>query len=318
MKTRHANPSLKKSIAILVPCYNEEKSIAKVIKAFNQALPEATIYVFDNNSTDATARIAKTSGALVFSENRQGKGNVVRTMFRQIKADCYLLVDGDDTYSARDAKKMCQPILDDEADLVIGDRLSSSYFTENKRLFHNTGNRTVGFLINKIFKSHINDVMTGYRAMSYDLVKSFSILSKGFEIETEMAIFAIDKNFRITEIPISYKDRAPDNPSKLNTYKDGARVLKTITILFKEYRPSFFFNIVSLFLYLIAIILGAPIVSEYFQTGLVPRLPTLIVSGFLVIISILLNITGIILQVIVKKNRQIYELYLNLINIIKS
>lgn len=276
-------------------------------------MPDSIIYVYDNNSTDRTKTIAKTSGALVYSESRQGKGNVVRAMFRNIKADCYLLVDGDDTYSAKDAKKLCQPILDGESDMVIGDRLSSSYYTENKRLFHNTGNKTVSFLINKIFKSNIHDIMTGYRAMSYNFVKSFPILSQKFEIETEMAIFAVDKNFRITEIPISYKDRAADNPSKLNTYSDGIRVLKTIATLFKEYRPLAFFTIISIIFYFLAIILGLPVISDYFQTGTVPRFPTLIVSGFLVVIGILLNITGIILQVIVKKDRQLYELFFNLI-----
>lgn len=302
-----------KKIAILIPCYNEEKSIKKVIDSFKKELPDSIIYVYDNNSTDRTKTIAKTSGALVYSESRQGKGNVVRTMLRNIKADCYLLVDGDDTYSAKDAKKLCQPILDGESDMVIGDRLSSSYYTENKRLFHNTGNKTVSFLINKIFKSNIHDVMTGYRAMSYNFVKSFPILSQKFEIETEMAIFAVDKNFRITEIPISYKDRAADNPSKLNTYSDGIRVLKTIAMLFKEYRPLAFFTIISIIFYFLAIILGLPVISDYFQTGTVPRFPTLIVSGFLVVIGILLNITGIILQVIVKKDRQLYELFFNLI-----
>lgn len=302
-----------KKIAVLIPCYNEEKSIKKVIDSFKKELPDSIIYVYDNNSTDRTKTIAKTSGALVYSESRQGKGNVVRAMFRNIKADCYLLVDGDDTYSAKDAKKLCQPILDGESDMVIGDRLSSSYYTENKRLFHNTGNKTVSFLINKIFKSNIHDIMTGYRAMSYNFVKSFPILSQKFEIETEMAIFAVDKNFRITEIPISYKDRAADNPSKLNTYSDGIRVLKTIAMLFKEYRPLAFFTIISIIFYFLAIILGLPVISDYFQTGTVPRFPTLIVSGFLVVIGILLNITGIILQVIVKKDRQLYELFFNLI-----
>lgn len=312
-----STPKRKKEIAVIIPCYNEAKSIKKVIQDFKKELPEATIYVFDNNSTDHTHKIAEDSGAIVYSENRQGKGNVVRTAFRTIKADCYLLVDGDDTYSAKDALKLCQPILDNSADMVIGDRLSSSYYTENKRPFHNIGNKTVSFLINKIFKSHINDIMTGYRAMTYEFVKSFPILSKGFEIETEMAIFAVDKNFRIIETPISYKDRASDNPSKLNTYSDGFRVLKTIAVLFKEYKPSIFFNIVSTLFYIIAIILGIPILIEYFQTGLVPRLPTLIISSFLVIIGILLNITGLILQVVVKKDRQLYELFFNLIQIDK-
>lgn len=303
-----------KTIAVLIPCYNEEKSIEKVVNDFRKNLPDATIYVFDNNSTDHTNELAKKSGATVFLEKRQGKGNVVRTALRNINSDCYLLVDGDDTYSAKDAKKLCQPILDNAADMVIGDRLSSSYFLENKRLFHNTGNKVVRFFINKLFKSNISDIMTGYRAISYEFAKSFPVLSKGFEIETEMTIFAVDKNFRIAEKAISYKDRASDNPSKLNTYSDGIRVLKTIAILFKEYKPAAFFNIISLLFYVLAIILGMPILVEYFQTNLVPRFPTLIVSGFLVIVGVLLNITGLILQVIVKKDRRMYELFFNLVS----
>lgn len=318
MTKKQFGSTYSKKIAILIPCFNEEKSIKKVVEDFKKELPEALVYVYDNNSTDKTKIIAESSGAITYSETRQGKGNVVRTMLRNINADCYLLVDGDNTYSAKDARKLCKPILDEEADMVIGDRLSSSYYTENKRLFHNTGNKAVSFLINKIFKSNVKDIMSGYRAMNYGFAKSLPILSKGFEIETEIAIFAIEKNFRILEIPIAYKDRTSDNPSKLNTYTDGIRVIKTIATLFKEYKPFAFFTILSMFAYILAIILGAPVIFEYFQSGIVPRFPTLIVACFLIIIGLLLSVTGIILQVIAKKDRQHYELYFNYIQSKKS
>ena len=231
-------------------------------------------------------------------------------MFRDIDADCYLMVDGDDTYPAENARSMCEYVLEGKADMVIGDRLSSTYFQENKRPFHNFGNVLVRTLINKIFKSKIKDIMTGYRAFSYEFVKTFPILSKGFEIETEMSIHAIDKNFNLVEIPVTYRDRPEGSVSKLNTYKDGARVIKTIATLFKEYKPSLFFNCVALVFLIVSIILGAPIFVEYFQTGLVPRIPTLIVSSIFMVIAILLCITGIILQVIVKKHRQLFEILL--------
>lgn len=309
---KEVNNMLKKEkIAVLVPCYNESKTIEKVVKDFKKELPEATIYVYDNNSSDGTDEIARAAGAIVKYEYRQGKGNVIRSMFRDIDADCYLMIDGDDTYPASNAKEMCELILDKKADMVIGDRLSSTYFTENKRPFHNFGNKIVRWLINKLFNNHIKDIMTGYRAFSYDFVKGFPVLSKGFEIETEMTIHAVDKNFSLVEIPVSYKDRPEGSVSKLNTYKDGFKVLKTIAILFKEYKPALFFNIFASLCLIIALILGIPVFVEYFSTGLVPRFPSLIVAGVFLTIALLLWISGIILQVIVKKHRQLYELLLN-------
>lgn len=303
-----------KKIAVLIPCYNEAKTIEKVVKDYKSVLPNADIYVYDNNSTDKTDEIAKKAGAIVRYEYRQGKGNVIRTMFREIDADCYLMIDGDDTYPKENAKEMCNLILDGKADMVIGDRLSSTYFTENKRPFHNLGNKMVRFLINKLFKNNIKDIMTGYRAFSYEFVKSFPVLSKGFEIETEMTIHALDKNFKLIEVPVTYRDRPEGSVSKLNTYSDGFKVLKTIASLFKEYKPASFFNIISIICLIIALILGVPVVIEYFNTGLVPRFPTLIVAGIALLVALLLCITGIILQVIVKKHKELYELYLNLIN----
>ena len=308
----------KGNIAVLIPCYNESKTISKVIKDFKKALPNASIYVYDNNSTDNSVELAKKAGAIVRHEYRQGKGNVIRSMFREIDADCYIMVDADDTYEAKNSEAMAQLILEGKADMVIGDRLSSTYFTENKRFGHNFGNRLVRFLINKLFKNRIKDIMTGYRAFSYDFVKSFPILSEGFEIETEMTIFVVDRNFKISEIPIEYRDRPAGSESKLNTYSDGLKVLKTITVLFEEYKPAAFFNIISSILLLISLIVGLPVVFEYFETGLVPRFPTLIVSGFLLIAALLLFVTGTILQVIVKKDRQSFENYLNLITNFKS
>ncbi len=302
-----------KKIAVLIPCYNEAKTIAKVVKDYKEALPDADIYVYDNNSTDDTDKIAKKAGAIVRYEYRQGKGNVIRTMFREIDADCYLMIDGDDTYPAENAREMCDLILDGKADMVIGDRLSSTYFKENKRPFHNFGNRIVRWLINKLFKNNIKDIMTGYRAFSYEFVKGFPVLSKGFEIETEMTIHAVDKNFKLVEIPVSYRDRPEGSVSKLNTYSDGLKVLKTIASLFKEYKPAMFFNICAFISLLVGIIIGIPAYAGYFVTGLVEKFPSLIVSCFAIMIALLFFVTGLILQVIAKKQKQNYELYLNLI-----
>ncbi len=302
---------MKSKIAVLIPCYNESKTIAKVVKDYKEALPEADIYVYDNNSTDNTDEIAKKAGAIVRYESKQGKGNVIRTMFREIDADCYLMIDGDDTYPAENARQMCDYVLENGVDMVIGDRLSSTYFEENKRPFHNLGNRMVRGLINKIFKSNIRDIMTGYRAFSYNFVKTFPILSKGFEIETEMTIHAIDKNFTLKEIPVQYRDRPEGSVSKLNTYKDGARVIKTIAILFEEYKPALFFNTIAACIFIISLILAIPVFIEYFKTGLVPKFPTLIVAGIMLVISLLLSVSGIILQVIVKKHKQLFEIMLN-------
>ncbi len=299
-----------KKIAVLIPCYNESKTIEKVVKDFKKALPDADIYVYDNNSVDGTDKIAKKAGAIVKYEYRQGKGNVIRSMFRDLNYDCYLMIDGDDTYPAKNAKEMCDLVLSGKADMVIGDRLSSTYFKENKRRFHGFGNKLVRFLINKLFKSNIKDIMTGYRAFSYDFVKTVPILSKGFEIETEMTIHALDKNFKILEIPVDYKDRPEGSVSKLNTYSDGIKVLGTIMRLFKEYKPKVFFGFVSLVFFIISICFGTPVFIEYFKTGLVPRFPTLIFSGFMLMISILMLVCGIILEVVVKKHRQLFELYL--------
>ena len=309
---------MKSKIAVLIPCYNEAKTIEKVVKDYKNALPEADIYVYDNNSTDGTDEIARKAGAIVRYEKKQGKGNVIRSMFCEIEAECYIMIDGDDTYPAESAREMCDYVLNENVDMVIGDRLSSTYFTENKRAFHNFGNRIVRWSINTIFRSKINDIMTGYRAFSYKFVKSYPVLSKGFEIETEMTIHAIDKNFTLKEIPVQYRDKPEGSVSKLNTYKDGIRVIKTIATLFKEYKPGLFFNIISLIIFIIAAILAIPVFIEYMNTGLVPRFPTLIVACILLVICLLLTTTSIILQVIVKKNKQIFEILLNQIVIMKN
>ena len=275
-------------IAVLIPCFNEAKTIEKVVNDYKKALPEADIYVYDNNSTDSTATIAERAGAIVRYEPRQGKGNVIRQMFRDINADCYLITDGDDTYSAENAKEMCSYILDGKADMVIGDRLSSTYFKENKRRFHNFGNKIVRLLINKLFNNNIKDIMTGYRAFSKQFVKSFPVLSKGFEIETEMTIHAVDKNFKLVEIPIGYKDRPEGSISKLNTYKDGLKVMKTIATLFREYKPFLFFAVFSVIILIVSLLFMIPVFIEYFKTGLVPKIPTLIFSLMLMVIAILI------------------------------
>ena len=305
-------------IAVLIPCYNESKTIKKVVSDYKKVLPEADIYVYDNNSSDGTDKIASESGAIVRYERKQGKGNVIRSMFQDIEADCYIMVDGDDTYPAENAREMCDLVLNDGIDMVIGDRLSSTYFQENKRPFHNMGNKLVRNLIEIMFKTDIKDIMTGYRAFSYKFVKTFPVLSKGFEIETERSIHAVDKNFTLKEIPVMYRDRPEGSVSKLNTYKDGLKVLKTIGTLFKEYKPALFFNIIALIVFIISIILAVPVFSEYFRTGLVPRIPTLVVSGILFIVGLLLETTGLILQVTVKKNRQAFEISLNQICILKN
>ena len=300
-----------KKIAVLIPCYNESVTIEKVIHDYKKALPGADIYVYDNNSSDKTDEIARAAGAIVKYEYRQGKGNVIRSMFREIEADCYLMIDGDDTYPAEHARKMVDLVLEKGVDMVIGDRLSSTYFTENKRPFHNLGNRMVRFFINKLFDNKICDIMTGYRAFSRRFVKSFPVLSKGFEIETEMTIHAVDKNFLLEEIPVKYRDRPDGSVSKLNTFSDGMKVLSTIATLFREYRPVAFFTSVSILLEVIALAFFIPVLVEFFRTGLVLRFPTLIVAGIIAMIGILLWVCGIILEVIVKKHRQLYEILLN-------
>ena len=266
-------------IAVLIPCYNESRTIAKVVADYRAVLPEADIYVYDNNSTDHTDDIAREAGAIVRYEYRQGKGNVIRTMFREIEADCYLMIDGDDTYPAENAREMVDLVLNRKVDMVVGDRLSATYYTENKRPFHNLGNRLVKRLVNTIFHGDVRDIMTGYRAFSYQFVKSFPVLSQGFEIETEMTIHALDKNLSLNSVPVEYRDRPEDSVSKLNTYSDGLRVLRTIARLYKEYRPLSFFGLFAALFGAAGLILFIPVLAEYFRTGLVPRFPTLIVSG---------------------------------------
>ena len=300
-------------VAVLIPCYNEEKTVAKVVRDYRAALPQADIYVYDNNSTDRTAELAAQAGAIVRREYRQGKGNVIRSMFRQIDADCYLMTDGDDTYPAEAAPQMVRMILEGKADMVNGDRLSSTYFTENKRPFHNGGNRLVRGLINRLFQADVRDIMTGCRAFSRSFVKTFPVLSRGFEIETEMTIHAVDKNFLIREIPIEYRDRPEGSVSKLNTYSDGARVLATVFRLYKDYRPFAFFGALALLFLLAALVLFLPVGVEYLKTGLVPRFPTLIVSAALGLCALLSFVAGVILDVVVKKHRQLFELLLTMV-----
>lgn len=297
-------------IAVLIPCYNEEKTIKKVITDFKKVLPEATVYVYDNNSSDDTAKIAKEFGAVVRHEYKQGKGNVIRRMFREIEADCYIMADGDDTYPAENAREMCDLVLKKGADMVVGDRLSSTYFDENKRMFHNFGNSIVRNSINFLFKSNIKDIMTGYRAFSYQFVKTFPIIAKGFEIETEMSIHAIDKNMLVENVVITYRDRPEGSESKLNTFSDGFKVLKTIGKLFRDYKPLAFFGTISIFLILIAIAFFIPIIIEYINTGLVPNFPTLIVCGFVALTAIVSLFSGMILESLKLKNKHDFEINL--------
>ena len=297
-------------IAVLLPCYNEACTIAKVVTDFRAALPEADIYVYDNNSTDGTSQVAQQAGAIVRHEPVQGKGNVIRRMFREVEADCYLMADGDDTYPAEQARQMVSPILEEHVDMVIGDRLSSTYFEQNKRPFHNGGNRVVRWLIRRFWHTDIHDIMTGYRAFSRTFVKNFPVMSGNFEIETEMTIHALDRRFLLREVPVVYRDRPQGSVSKLNTFSDGISVLKTIVLLYKEYRPLRFFSWLAAFLTLAGVLLLIPVLVEYFHTGLVPRFPTLIVSMFLLLAALLSLFTGLCLDVIVTKDRKNYELRL--------
>lgn len=302
--------------AVLIPCYNEAKTIEKVVTDFKKVLPDAQIYVYDNNSTDGTAEIAEKAGAIVRHEYRQGKGNVIRSMFRDIEADCYIMTDGDDTYPAQHAKEMEEMVLKKNADMVVGDRLTATYFTENKRAFHNTGNKLVRKLVNLIFKGNVTDIMTGYRAFSPLFVKSFPIQSKGFEIETEMTIHALDKNFHIVSLPVDYRDRPEGSESKLNTVSDGIKVLKKIVRLFKDYKPLAFFGIASLLFALVGIILFIPILIEFLNTGLVPKMPTLLGAGVFLIIAMLSLVCGLVLDTVAKKQRDQFEIELNIIKML--
>lgn len=301
-------------IAVLIPCYNESKTIEKVVTDFKRVLPEAVIYVYDNNSTDHTDEIARKAGAVVRYEHRQGKGNVIRRMFREINAECYIMTDGDDTYPAESAPEMIKKVLERNVDMVVGDRLSSTYFTENKRPFHNFGNSLVRKSINLLFNTDIKDIMTGYRAFSYQFVKSFPVLSKGFEIETEMSIHAADKNMFVENVVIEYRDRPEGSVSKLNTYSDGFRVLRTIARLYRTYKPMNFYGVVAAVLAVLSVGFLIPILVKYSQTHLVPNFPTLFVCGFVMLAAIQSFFSGMILQTISQKNRQDFEMELQHIN----
>jgi len=297
-------------IAVLIPCYNESQTITKVVTDFRKTLPEAVIYVYDNNSTDGTDELARKAGAVVRYEYQQGKGNVVRRMFQEVEADCYIMVDGDDTYPAVHAREMADKVLQRNADMVVGDRLSSTYFTENKRRFHNSGNTFVRKSINWLFHNSIKDIMTGYRAFSYRFVKTFPVLSHGFEIETEMSIHAVDKNLAVENVIIDYQDRPEGSESKLNTVSDGMKVLRTIARLFRCYQPQKFFGAIAALLLIISLLFFVPILCTYFADGLVPRFPTLVVCGFTALAAVQCFFVGMQLQNIVQKNKQDFEMQL--------
>lgn len=305
-------------IAVLIPCYNEGLTIAKVVKDYKDALPEAVVYVYDNNSTDDTVKAAQEAGAVIRHEGQQGKGSVIRRMFREIDAECYIMVDGDDTYPADDAGKMADKVLLENTDMVVGDRLSSSYFTENKRKFHNFGNLLVLRVINFLFQCDMRDIMTGYRAFSYKFVKTFPVLSRGFEIETEMTIHAIDKRMQVDSVVVGYRDRPKNSESKLNTYSDGWKVLCTIMKLFRSCRPFAFFGMLAVLLALISAAFFCPVFWEYLRTGEVSRFPTLIVCGFVLLASIQSFFSGLVLSNIQQKNRQDAEYWLYVVENVKD
>lgn len=294
-------------IAVLIPCYNERATVEKVVRDFQRALPEATVYVYDNNSSDGTAELAARAGAVVRRERTQGKGNVIRRMFREIDAQCYIMADGDDTYPAESAPQMARLVLEEQADMVVGDRLSGTYFSENKRPFHNTGNSLVRSIINRLFGSDIKDIMTGYRAFSYAFVKTYPVLAGGFEIETDMTIHAISRRMRVENVVISFRDRPQGSVSKLNTVQDGMRVLMTILRLFKNYRPFAFFGMLALILAALSTIFVIPVFTEFFRTGLVPRYPTLIACGFAMLAALLLFASGLVLSTLQQKDRRDFE-----------
>ena len=300
-------------IAVLIPCYNEEKTIAKVVKDARAALPEAVIYVYNNNSSERTAELAAEAGALVRNEYMQGKGNVIRRMFREVEAECYVMVDGDDTYPMEYAAEMVDKVLNHNADMVVGDRLSSTYFTENKRPFHNMGNSLVRGSINRLFGCDIKDIMTGYRAFSYGFVKTFPVLSKGFEIETEMTIHAVSNNMQIENVVVDYRDRPEGSESKLNTYADGLKVLGTIGKLYKDYKPLGFFTLLAVLLAAVSIVFFIPVLVDFIKTGMVDKFPTLFVCGFVMLAVIQSFFSGLILSNMALKNRRDFEFRLNMI-----
>lgn len=298
-------------IAVLIPCYNEEKTVGKVVADAKKALPDATVYVYDNNSTDKTIETAEQAGAIVRKEPRQGKGYVMRRMFREIDAQCYICVDGDDTYPMEYAARMAELVLEEQADMVVGDRLSSTYFKENKRPFHNLGNSMVRSTINNLFHCEIKDIMTGYRAFSYDFVKSYPVLSRGFEIETEMTIHAVFNEMVIANVPVEFRNRPEGSESKLNTYTDGARVLTTIVKLYKNYKPLGFFSMIAALMLLVAAVMFGWVFARFLNTHLVENMPTLIVSGFIALAAVLAFFVGLILSDMVTRNRREFELRLN-------
>jgi len=298
-------------IAILIPCYNEETTIYKVVSDARAALPEATVYVYDNNSTDKTVEQAKNAGAIVRYEHKQGKGNVIRRMFREIDAECYIMVDGDDTYPMEYAREMADKVLKNNVDMVVGDRLSSTYFTENKRPFHNLGNSFVRGSINKLFDCDIKDIMTGYRAMSYEFVKSYPVLSKGFEIETEMTIHAVFNEMSIDNVIVDYRDRPDGSESKLNTYSDGFKVISLIIKLYKNYKPLAFFSLLALMMTFVALVMFGWVFARFLGTHLVENMPTLVVSGFIELAAVQAFFSGMILSDMVTKNRRDFEIRLN-------
>lgn len=298
-------------IAVLIPCYNEEKTIEKVVTDAKNALPEAIIYVYDNNSCDKTVDLARKAGAIIRYERRQGKGNVIRRMFREIEAQCYIMIDGDDTYPLEYARQMADKVLKEESDMVVGDRLSSTYYQENKRPFHNMGNSLVKGSINTLFHSEIQDIMTGYRAFSYQFVKSFPVLSKGFEIETEMTIHAVYNNMQVDNVIVNYRDRPEGSVSKLNTYSDGLRVLNTILKMFRQYKPLIFFTVLALFMTMVSMGFFIPVLIDFLETGMVDKFPTLIVCGFVELAAIQSVFAGLILHNLGVKERRDFELHLN-------
>ena len=298
-------------IAVLIPCYNEEKTIEKVVTDAKRVLPEAVVYVYDNNSTDKTAEIALKAGAIVRQEPRQGKGYVLRRMFREIDAQCYICVDGDDTYSMESAREMADKVLEHNVDMVVGDRLSSTYFKENKRPFHNFGNSMVRSTINRFFHCNVKDIMTGFRAMSYEFVKSYPVLSRGFEIETEMTIHAVFNEMVIENVVVDYRDRPEGSESKLNTYSDGAKVLGTIVSLYKNYKPLKFFTSLAIVMLIVAAVMFLWVFAKFLNTHLVENMPTLIVSGFIALAAIQSFFSGLILSDMVTKNRRNFEIELN-------
>ena len=300
-----------KKIAVLIPCYNEELTVEKTVSDFKHVLPNADIYVYNNNSKDRTKELALKAGAIVKDEYRQGKGAVVRSMFRDIDADVYIMVDGDDTYPAEEVEGLITPVLEGKADMVIGDRLSSTYYTENKRPFHNFGNSLVKGLINFLFKSDLNDIMTGYRSFSKKFVKCMPVMSDGFQIETEMTIFALTNNMQVVNVPITYRDRPEGSESKLNTFSDGFKVLLTLFNLFKDNRPFLFFGCLSLIIFIVGLIVGVPVIEEFVKTAYITKVPSAVLAAALMINSFLMLSVGIILDAIKNQKRYLFECHMN-------